>query len=121
MILTNSDRIRAYKLRLSGYTWQQIGQLLGYDGSYIERDLRRSMTRSGVNLGLIRSPALAHRIALDNNGSVSDFLRGIRYPLNAGRRELSGKDPCSARLRTLVRDAVGIDPTDTSEEVTPRE
>ena len=93
-------------------TWDQIGAQLGYSGNVVEQDLRQSIKRSNINLCLVASPELRRRIALDYNGSVTAFLRGIRYPVNAGRRELAGKDPYSDRLRAAVKAAVGIDPAE---------
>ena len=106
--MTNQQRRRAFDLRLAGYSWGEIGTRLGYGGTYVERDLRRCLTRQGVNLCRVVYPALRHYISFAHEGSVTAFCDAMGYPRNKGRKVLRGELPLEEELIERIRYHTGL-------------
>lgn len=106
--MTNQDRRRAFDLRLAGHSWEDIAQRLGYCRNTVERDLRRCITRPGVNLCRVVYPALQHYISYYYEGSLAAFCAAVGYPRNKGCKILHGELPMEAEFIRLVGDRTGL-------------
>ena len=106
--MTNEDRREAFDLRLAGYTWEEIGERLGYAANTVERDLRRCMTRSGQCLDRVVYPALRHYISYHHQGSVSAFCEAVGVSRNRGGAILRGEQPMGEDFLRQAEDRTGL-------------
>ena len=68
--MDRTDRIKAFRMRMDGSSWDEIGDELGYEPSTVYNDLRNCMKRPPRQPN-IRFPGLRRYVMEECGGSIS--------------------------------------------------
>lgn len=107
--MTNQDRIRAFRMRLDGSSWVQIGRELNYTPQHIRQDLERICCRKPRQLACAY-PVLRRVIAEDYGGSISAFADACGLSYGAMYYTLSGTCTPSQERQKDICSVIGIPP-----------
>lgn len=117
--MTTAERIRAFSLRCSGATWEEIGAILHYDGRTVARDLR-SVLEKHPKQPAILYPAIRQHIRARYAGSIEGFARDLHVsPHRLRRALLEGDAPES--MRQKIVEALGLAETEAFAPESPEE
>ena len=103
--MTNTERRRAFALRLDGQSWEEIGGTLGYAGNTVYQDLRDCLACRPRRIRTVY-PALGRIITERYGGSVRAFSLdcGVSpramYDILPGRKALPPDDAEKIRRTT---------------------
>lgn len=99
--MTQAEREYAFRLRCRGYTWEQIGAALHYDGHSVAQDLWRMMRRPPY-VPPIRYPRIAAYVSEHTRGSINAFASALRVSPSRLRAVLiRGEEPGEALCSKL--------------------
>ncbi len=104
--MTTPERIRAFSLRCSGATWEEIGAVLHYDPRTVARDLRGVLEKHPKQPAILY-PAIRQYIRARFAGSIESFAREIHVSPHRLRRALLEGDAPEGLRRKIVA-ALGI-------------
>ncbi len=108
--MTASERIRAFSLRCSGATWEEIGEILHYDARTVARDLQSVLNKRPRSPAILY-PAIRQYVRARYAGSIEAFARDIHVsPHRLRRALLEGDAPES--MRQKIVEALGLAETE---------
>lgn len=88
--MTRNDKIRAFRLRLDGLSWRQVGDALGYDGRSVQRDVEQ-VVRRGQRRPKTPYAGFSRYITRFCGGSMQEFARRCDLPYSTVYAVLSGE------------------------------
>lgn len=87
--MTRNDRIQAFRLRLDGLSWRQVGEVLGYDGRSVQRDVEQ-VVRRGQRRPKTPYAGFSSYIIRFCGGSIQEFARQCCLPYSTVYAVLTG-------------------------------
>lgn len=105
--MTNGERRTAFDLRLSGRSWEEIGQALGYAPPTVFQDLQQCMRRPGRTARCVY-PALARVLAERYGGSVPAFAADCALPASTAYAVLGGRCRMTDAMAAQIAQATGL-------------
>ena len=106
--MTKQELLKAFEMRMEGYTYEEIGNELCYSGINIRHCLKRAYEGNKEGLRKLRSneyiyPNLVHEI-FKNHGSVRDFCLDADIALSTVHNALRGTSkPKLSTVQKLVK------------------
>ena len=104
--MTYQDKLTACKRRMAGYSWEEIGQELGYAGSTVQKTVLNAM-QFGRKSKRIKYPFFRDLITTDYNSSIFEFANAIEDTFTFYQRILNiltgRSDPKKADIDRLVK------------------
>lgn len=88
--MTRNDRMLAFRLRLDGLSWKQVGMAMGYDGRSVQRDVEKVVSR-GQRRPRTAFAGLSRYITQYCGGSMREFARQCELPYSTVYAVLSGE------------------------------
>lgn len=98
------ERIRAFEMRLSGQSWPEIAQVLGYSKSVVELDLKACIYGRRKCI----YPALAEILTRDFCGNLSEFARACGVPYGTLYNCMSGRTRPNATMIYRICETTGL-------------
>ena len=105
--MTRKERLRAYSLRLDGYSWRDIARRMDYDESTLRADALY-VVRQGPRCPKTRYAALRRYLMRECCGSVSEFARRCGVSRTTMVRILRAEQLPSAYTLEQILDATGL-------------
>ena len=87
--MTRNDRMLAFRLRLDGLSWRQVGTALGYDPRSVQRDMEQVVSR-GQRRPKTPYVGFSRYITQYCGGSMREFARQCELPYSTVYAVLSG-------------------------------
>lgn len=105
--MTRAERIKAFSMRLDGYSWQEIGKKLGYEPATVFGDISRCIHKKRWALP-IAYPALREICARQFDGSISKMATAMGVSDSTLRNQLNGTCPPSGNTIRIVTEVFGL-------------
>lgn len=105
--MTRAERLKAYKMRLDGMTWNAIGEALHYDGNSVYKDLLRSL-QAGKKQAKILYPKIRKICYTQFDGSLSRMAAHLALSDSTFRNQMKGKSAPSFETIQAVTKTFGI-------------
>lgn len=105
--MTRADRIKAFRMRIDGMSWADIGHQLGYDSSSVYRDIKNCISSPRCPSRIIY-PALFKICVEQFDGSILQMSKELGISDSALRSCLFGKSRPTARIIDAVRSRFGL-------------
>ncbi len=99
--MNRDDRIRAFSLRCDGMTWEEIGQVMHYDGQSVAKDLR-SVLEKRPRIPDVRSPAVRDYLVRECSGSLPELAARMGVSPYRLRRVLVYGDQPTQHMRVKL-------------------
>lgn len=110
--MTNEEKIEAFRLRLQGLSWDEIGERLYFSGNYIYKSLKKTLTiydvRKKRTVNDIVFPVLREIIISQYGGSIAKFLKGIHTNEERFREFIFGNIDISENIKKRAADLCGM-------------
>lgn len=107
--MTNTERVRAFAMRLNGANWEKIGHELGYSGNSVRDDLFRCIRLPPRQPNVIY-PVIRDYIAANYGGVVRKFALDIGCSYNTTYSVLTGRVKPSKPIIDAVCRKIGATP-----------
>lgn len=88
--MTYQERLKAFELRLSGMSWEKIGDVLGYSSATVYGDISNCIHLPSKAPNVIY-PAIRDYIVKQHGSSVQQFARAIKISPTSTRSALTGQ------------------------------
>ena len=75
--MTKEERLEAFRLRMEGKTYEEIGAKLHYSARNVQKDLQSVVEKTAVNPNIIY-PKLEEIIRTQCGGSINAFARALQ-------------------------------------------
>ena len=99
--MTNYERLEAFRLRMEGYTYEQIGAKLHYSARNVQKDLQSVVEKTAVNPNIIY-PKLEEIIRTQCGGSINAFARVLQIsPTELYKFLIHGATPSKRLLERI--------------------
>ena len=105
--MTNGERRTAFELRLSGRSWEEIGETLGYAPPTVFEDMQ-SCIRQPPHRARCVYPPLGQVLAERYEGSVQALAADCGIPLSTTYAVLSGRCRMTDAVAARIARATGL-------------
>lgn len=109
--MTNTQKMQAFEMRINGYTWDEIGEKLGYAGSSVRDGLTSCIRGATRKPACCIYPNLQKYIAENYSGSIPEFSEACGIGYAALYKFLTGRTS-SRRIAVALQSFTGIAPDD---------
>lgn len=107
--MTKNDRLKAFSMRLEGYSWQEIGRAIGYTGNTVRQDLTACLM---VTPRQVRCayPVIRRIIEDKYDCNIKTFAAACGMSDGAMRYTLSGQNLVPKKRKDAICSVIGIPP-----------
>lgn len=105
--MTKQERLKAFEMRLDGYSWAEIASVMGYSHEHIRKELRACVVARPRRVNCIY-PGLRQVIAVKYGGSVRALAQDAGIPENTLYYILPGRGRPSAFVQQKLLAATGL-------------
>ena len=105
--MTKNDRMKAFSMRLEGYSWQEIGRAIGYTGNTVRQDLTACLM---VTPRQVRCayPVIRRIIEDEYDCNIKSFAAACGMSDGAMRYTLSGQNRVPRKRQEAICSVIGI-------------